>query len=210
MPQVTSDSIPTRPSLLRRVKDWQDQASWQEFHDIYRGIIRGFALKSGLTEADADDVVQETLVEVAQKMPGFNYDPARRGYFRAWLLQLTRWRVRDHFRKHARQRRMHSPNKEATDQTDAIERVPDPAVLDCDAAWEQEWESKLLEAAREEVRRRADPQKFQIFDLCVHKEWPPGKVAEAFGVSVGQVYLVRHRLSKMIEAAAKRLNRRMS
>ena len=210
MPRVTTDSLPTRPSLLRRVKDWQDQASWQEFHGIYRGIIRGFALKSGLTEADADDVVQETLLEVAQKMPGFNYDPGRRGYFRAWLLQLTRWRVRDHFRKRARQRRMQSPNQGETDHTDAIEKVPDPATFDFDAAWEREWESKLLEAAREEVRRRADPQKFQIFDLCVNKEWPPGKVAGAFGVSVAQVYLVRHRLSKMIEGAAKRLNRRMS
>ena len=210
MPQVTSDSIPTRPSLLRRVKDWQDQASWQEFHDIYRRIIRGFALKSGLMEADADDVVQETLLEVAQKMPGFNYDPARRGYFRAWLLQLTRWRVRDHFRKRARHRRIQSPIEEGADHGGGIEEVPDPAVVDLDAAWEQEWESKLLEAAREEVRRRADPQKFQIFDLCVSKEWPPEKVAGAFGVTLGQVYLVKHRLSKMVKAAAKRLNHRMS
>jgi hypothetical protein len=48
MAEPKDDSYPTRPSLLHRLKDTQDQQSWQEFNDIYGKLILGFALKAGL------------------------------------------------------------------------------------------------------------------------------------------------------------------
>ena len=61
--------IPTRATLLHRLKDWQDQSSWQQFFDTYWKLIYSFALKSGLTEQEAQDAVQETLLAVAKRMP---------------------------------------------------------------------------------------------------------------------------------------------
>jgi hypothetical protein len=61
--------IRTRATLLDRLKNWNDQASWQEFFDIYWQLIYGVARKAGLTDAEAQDVVQETLVAVAKHMP---------------------------------------------------------------------------------------------------------------------------------------------
>ena len=37
--------------------------------------VRGFALKAGLTETEADEVVQETTIAVARHVPEFRYDP---------------------------------------------------------------------------------------------------------------------------------------
>src|SRR5580765_5869827 len=92
--------IPTRATLIYRLKDWQDQSSWQEFFDTYWKLIYGVARKAGLTDAEAQDVVQETLVSVSKHMPTFNYDPAL-GSFKAWLLNMTRWRIIGQFRKRA-------------------------------------------------------------------------------------------------------------
>jgi RNA polymerase sigma-70 factor (ECF subfamily) len=54
------DAIPTRYSLLSRLQKWDDQESWKDFFDIYWRFIYSVAVKSGLTEDEAQDVVQET------------------------------------------------------------------------------------------------------------------------------------------------------
>src|SRR2546421_11495969 len=90
--------LPTRHSLVERLKDLDDQASWQQFFDTYWRLIRSVALKAGLTEAEAQDAVQETVIGVARAMPEFCYDPARCS-FKGWLLLLTRQRIVHQFRK---------------------------------------------------------------------------------------------------------------
>src|SRR6266568_6792262 len=95
---VTEDLAPTRHSLLRRMKDWEDQASWQEFFNLYWKLIYGVAIKAGLNDAEAQDVVQETVLAVAKNLKGFEVGRDR-GSFKSWLLQTTRWRIADQFRK---------------------------------------------------------------------------------------------------------------
>src|SRR5205809_4936804 len=90
--------IPTRRSLLTRLKDWDDQESWKDFFDTYWKLVYGVAIKSGLNDAEAQDVVQETVLSVAKKMHAFKYDPAV-GTFKSWLLLITRRRIADHLRK---------------------------------------------------------------------------------------------------------------
>src|SRR6266853_3603253 len=98
MPMHPDELIPTRQSLLSRLKDWNDQDSWKEFFDTYWKLVYGVAIKAGLTDAEAQDVVQETVLSVAKRMPDFQYDPAV-GSFKNWLLVITRRRINDHFRK---------------------------------------------------------------------------------------------------------------
>ncbi len=94
------EPIPTRASMLQRLKDPADRTTWEEFHRTYRGLIHGVARRAGLNETEAEEVVQETLIAVAGKMPGFTYDPVKDS-FKGWLLQITRWRIADQFRKRA-------------------------------------------------------------------------------------------------------------
>src|SRR5437016_802251 len=89
MPEKSFDSIPTRQSLLNRLKDWGDQASWQDFFDTYWQLIYNVAIKAGLTDTEAQEVVQETIIAVAKNIGDFKTDPGH-GSFGAWLMQLTR------------------------------------------------------------------------------------------------------------------------
>ena len=67
MNQARHDSIPTRHSLLNRLKDWRDEASWREFFELYWELIYNVARKAGLNDAEAQKVVQETVIAVAKK-----------------------------------------------------------------------------------------------------------------------------------------------
>src|SRR5882757_10289430 len=123
MSQEKDELIPTRASLLHRLKDWQDRSSWQEFFDTYWKLIYGVARKAGMTVDEAQDVVQETMVSVARHMPTFKYDPAL-GSFKGWLLKMTRWRILDQLRKRG-PIQAHRPS--STDsRTGTVEKVADP------------------------------------------------------------------------------------
>lgn len=82
--------------LLEKVRELGDSASWERFVRVYWRLIFQTAWKAGLSEADAEDVVQETFATVVVKMPGFVYDRDR-GAFRSWLLRVTHSRIADFF-----------------------------------------------------------------------------------------------------------------
>jgi RNA polymerase sigma factor, sigma-70 family len=196
--------IPTRASLINRLKDLEDQKSWQDFYDIYSRLILKLAKKAGLSDAEAHDVLQETVVTVARHMPTFKYDPSL-GSFKSWLFTMTRWRIADEFRK--RDPALHNNPVTATATgTRAVEKVPDPAINGLDQLWNQEWENSLVQAAIQRVKRKIDPEKYQIFDLYVNKNWAPEKVATMFQVPVNQVYLAKHRIVEMIRNEVEALN----
>jgi len=85
------DSLPIRASLLNRLRDLGDSESWRTFFETYWRLFYNVARKSGLSDDAAQDVVQETVIAVARKMPDFHYDPAK-GSFKQWLLLITRRR----------------------------------------------------------------------------------------------------------------------
>ena len=204
-----TELIPTRATLLHRLKDWQDQSSWQEFFDTYWKLIYGVARRTGLTDAEALDVVQETMLSVARHMPAFRYDPAI-GSFKAWLLNLTRWRILDQVRRRGRFSTPPPLSGETTTGTSVLDKVVDPASQGLDELWDAEWEKTLVDAAVAKIKGRVDPQKYQIFDFYVNKEWAPERVAAAFEVSIGQVYLAKNRVTAMIKAEVERLEKEMT
>src|SRR5438093_1514906 len=131
--------IPTRASLLTRLKNWDDQEGWKRFFDTYWKLIYSVARKAGLADAAAQDVVQETILSVAKQMPKFKYDPSV-GSFKGWLAQLTRRRIIDHLRKRHYQSHGQQFRKEETLSTSIAEAQPDPAAVDLESMWDEEWE----------------------------------------------------------------------
>ena len=209
MAEQTDDSYPTRSSLLRRIKHPEDLEGWKEFYDIYWKLILGFALKAGLTQDEAQEVVQETMIGAAKHLPEFHYDP-KVCSFKTWLLNLSAWRVKDQLRKRQAPGAPAPARTNATDdssRTATVERVPDPATSELEAIWDNEWRTTLLDAATATVKVRVDATQWQIFDLSVLKEWSVADVAKALGVSAGRVYLAKHRISSLIKKELKRLQK---
>ena len=206
MAQKPDDLIPTRRSLIIRLKNWEDQESWKDFFDTYWKLIYGVAAKAGLTDTEAQEVVQETVIAVAKKMPGFEYDP-RIGSFKGWLLHTTRWKIGDQLRKRRKDGGGVERAQKTTTRTSTIERIPDPGGFDLEAEWDREWEKNIFDAAIERVKKQVKAKQYQIFDLYVIKQWPVQKVARTLGVNVARVYLAKHRVSALIKKEVKRLGK---
>jgi RNA polymerase sigma factor (sigma-70 family) len=197
------DANPTRRSLVSRLRRWDDQASWDEFFNTYWRLIYSVAIKAGLTDMEAEDVVQETVLGIAKKMGEFRYDPAVCS-FRGWLLHVTRLRILDQYRK----RLPVESRKTRTNGTTALERVPDSAGDGLDTVWDEEWEKNIVDAAMARVKGRVRPEHYQMFYLNVVKEVSAQKVAGTFGVTTAHVYLVKHRVARLIKSEVKRLEQR--
>ena len=198
------DSIPTRYTLLSRLEDRGDQDSWREFFDIYWRLIYSVALKSGLTEAEAQDVVQETVISVARDIHKFRRDRTL-GSFKGWLRNLTRWRIADQFRKRTRAgREDDSSHPEHLPRPDVAE-IPDPAANAGESVWDEEWQANLLKAALENIKRNVREEHYQIFDLYVLQQWTARNVARTLGVNVGMVYLVKYRMAALLRREVRRL-----
>jgi RNA polymerase sigma-70 factor (ECF subfamily) len=207
MAHYADELIPTRATLIQRLKNWQDQSSWQDFFDTYWNLIYGVALKGGLTRVEAEDVVQETLISVAKHMPTFKYDPSI-GSFKGWLLNMTRWRIADQLRK-----RGYPPASDHTDEAEAenpkTENQSELQAPDLEKIWEVEWENNLFNTAIINARRRLDPVQYQIFDFYVNKNWSPEKVADTFSITPSQVYMAKHRVTEVIRQEIERLRKEM-
>src|SRR5438552_3440395 len=221
--------IPTRRSLLDRLKNWDDQESWKDFFDTYWKLIYSVALKAGLSDAEAQEVVQETVISVAKKMAEFKCDPAA-GSFKSWLLTLTRWRIGDQMRKRGKfgqasplsrepdandqsklgKKPVLSSSADDTARTSTIDRIPDPDGLELETIWNEEWEKNLLDAAAERVKRQVDPEQYQLFDFHILKQWPAKKVARKLGVSLGKVYFAKYKVSKLLKKEIKKLETKMT
>ena len=197
-PKDDNDLIPTRKSLLSRLKNWEDEESWREFFDTYWKLIYRAALRAGLTEAEAQDAVQDTLVSVAKSMPEFEYRKTRSS-FKSWLLQLTSWRVTDQLRKRKPNEVSQELEAGTSTGTAAIERIPDPATSELAQNWDAEWEVSTLETAIARVKKQTHPKQYQIFDCYYFKGWPVTRVARAFDVNVAHVYVTKHRISKLLK-----------
>ncbi len=206
MADGADELIPTRATLIHRLKDWQDQASWQDFFDTYWQLIYAVAIKRGLTKSEAEDVVQLTMISVAKHMPGFKYDPAI-GTFKTWLLNMTRWRITDQFRNRLPLAECHEECTETDVGDSKIDEDTNHALPELEKLWDAEWEKNLLHAAVNKARRRLDPKQFQIFDCYVNKEWPPERIAKAFGISSNQVYLAKHRMTALIKEEVERMQK---
>ena len=207
------DLIPTRRSLLIRLKDWEDQESWRQFFESYWQLIYGLAIKCGLTEPEAQDAVQETMISVAKQMPGFRYDPAL-GTFKGWLLQISRRRITDQFRKREKALSGQPPARESDlradsdARTDAVARIPDPNSQYLDAMFEQEWRQSLFQTALGLVKLKVSPKQFQMFDLYVNQQWPMQLVTSTLAVNRAQVYMAKMRVTKLIKTEVHALEMR--
>ena len=193
-----ADLIPTRSSLLSRLKNWEDNESWRDFFDSYWGLIYGFAIQRGLSHEEAQEVVQETVVAVAKSIGKYRYDPQVCA-FKTWLLGVTRSKIANQFARRARQPAGAlgvSPGDSST--TGPVNRIPDEQSGQWDKTWDEEWQKNLMEAAINRVKRRVSIEQYQMFDLFVLKQWPARDVAKTLGVTIGHVYVAKHRISKLV------------
>jgi RNA polymerase sigma-70 factor (ECF subfamily) len=198
-----SDPLPTRLSLLARVRDLDDAASWAEFFHTYERLVHGLARRRGLTEHEAEDVAQEVFRRLARTLPEFQRGE-RPGSFRNWLGRLTRWRAEDKLRERARAPRPVGDFASGDDDgPDMVARLP--AEPPEDDGFEAEARQHLLDVLFKRLETTVPPRDLQVFQLVALEGMDPDAVARMFNLTRSHVYVLKHRIVKKLREEAARL-----
>jgi RNA polymerase sigma-70 factor (ECF subfamily) len=191
---------PTSPSLVARLRDRQDHATWAAFVELYAPVVFAFTRKRGLQDADAADLTQDVLRSIVGAITRFEYSRARGG-FRAWLFHITRNHLRSFHRRAARLDRLTAgPPGVGPVNLDELPGGED----DLEAVWETEWRRELFARACESTRREVEPTTWEAFHQTAVLGRSGQVVATELGLSVAAVYLAKSRvlarLRRFVEA----------
>jgi RNA polymerase sigma-70 factor (ECF subfamily) len=181
----------TSPTLPGRLHDTPtDQAAWAQFVDRYGRKVYGWCRLWGLQQADAEDVTQNVLVDLARQMRTFDYRPS--GSFRAWLRTVA-YRAWCDF--------LESRKAAATGTGDtAVLRVLESVEARDDLLRQlaEECDRELLDEAMKRVRLRVEPQTWEAFRLTALERLSGAEVAGRLGVAVTAVFKAKSRVQKML------------
>jgi RNA polymerase sigma-70 factor (ECF subfamily) len=195
--------------LLSRLRNWDDQQSWQRFFELYWKLIYSVARKAGLSDPEAQDVVQETIISVARHMPSFRYDPEL-GSFKAWLMQLTRWRIMDELRKKQYESGGKRRPREQTLGSAVIEMHAGTSDGQLEALWNEEWNQHMLETAISKVKKQVSAAQFQMFHLHVVKQMPAKDVAKRLKAKLAEVYFAKYKVGRLVQKQIKLLENNLT
>lgn len=167
----------TPVSLLARLRDPQPE-SWRRFIDLYTPLLYFWAKRLGLQDADAADLVQDVLVKLVRKLPGFTYDGSRS--FRGWLHAV----LLNHWRSQPRRATVELPEIAAADPADAL--------------GEAEYHQYLAQRALKLMRSQFQPATWQACWRSVVDGVPVAEVAAELAMSEAAVYIARSRVLRRL------------
>ena len=177
--------------LIRLCQDPTDQVAWGNFIKRYGRRIYLWCRQWQLQEADAEDVTQNVLLILAEKLREFRYDPT--GSFRAWLKTVAH----------------HAWSKYVTGQGRPGRGTGDSQTLgllhsveardDLAAKLEEEFDREVLELAMLRVAQRVETHTWRAFQLLALQNLAGADAAAALDMPVGMVYVAKCRVQKMIQ-----------
>jgi RNA polymerase sigma-70 factor (ECF subfamily) len=185
------DDSSTHLSLLARLRlTPADEQAWSEFVERYGRQVYAWCRQWGLQEADAEDVTQNVLADLARQMRTFEYQPT--GRFRSWLRTIAHraWCDLLSSRKAAN---TGSGNSAVLDLLHSVE-----AREDLLKHLDSECERELFEIAMHEVRQRVEANTWEAFRLTTQEGLPGAETAERLGLQVASVFKAKSRVQKMI------------
>jgi RNA polymerase sigma-70 factor (ECF subfamily) len=189
---MTDAKLPaTRVTLLTRLRrDPSDQAGWDEFVERYGRHIYRWCRHWKLQDADAEDLTQDILVKLTQKLRTFAYDPSRS--FRGWLKTVAHHAWRDFVddRRYAGRAAGDGRVQELILTLEARE--------DLARRLEEAFDLELLDAAEVRVRLRVAPHTWEAFRLMALKGLPVAEVAARVRLQVAMVYVAKSKVQKML------------
>ena len=174
----------TRSSVLQAVADTENEAAWNRLFDLYAGFVYSIARSKGLSDADADDIVQIVFVDLARNLPTFKYD-REKGRFRSYLAGLVNWRVMD---------RLKSGKRDAELKANFLEEARAAAVAGDDEFVEREWQSAAMEEALRRIKPDVRPEHYAAFVASAVEGQDTEVVTKLYGISRDNLYQIRARL----------------
>lgn len=175
--------------MILRLANRADHEAWTHFDLVYRAFVHQLAIKRGLQNADAEEVVQVVFANVSKALEKRSHDWTK-AKFRTWLYRVTNNAIFNHIRDQR-------PDL-GTGETASLRRlneVFDPSQSDeFDTAYQQavfEWAARL-------VRTEFQADTWRAFWMTTVEGFSCEAAAQKIGVNVGSVYASRSRIIRRL------------
>lgn len=186
----------TTTALLNGLHDPANHQAWGELDARCRPILLGVARRIGLTDAEAEDAVQATMLNFLESYRSGQYQ-RERGRLSIFLITILRSRAIDARRRAVRRRETLAP-------AEAVERFTQE---DVSRLWLDERQSHLLRQAIDELRRSgADETMLAAFELFGIRGVAISAVTEQLGMTREEVYNAKYRITRRLQPIVARLD----
>ena len=192
--RMPEDPLLTRQTLLIRLRDSADDASWAEFAEIYTPLMVAYCRKRELRHADTSDIVQNVMRSVSLALKNFQYDPEK-GKFKGWLFTSLRNAISSHFRKQAKTP-ITTSDTNLTIMMDAQAEAPEIE------RWEKDYRQRLLAWSMEKVRPEFGERTWRAFEETAVNGREFEDVASELDMTVNALTVARHRIIKRVRTKA--------
>ena len=175
----------TGTALLEGLRDPANHDAWAELVERYRPLLVGFAERTGFPGADAEDVAQLVLIELARSYA--SYDRSK-GRLRQWLFGIAKNQIANCKRRRAPE---HTPQRD-TRTTAFFDRLP--CAGDFERAWQTEWDRYVMERCLDAVREEVTPQTMEAFHQFAVLARSAADVAQELGITENAVFGAKRRV----------------
>ena len=178
----------TSISLLRVLGEDSQSPRWTEFARLYASTIDGFLFKY-FPQVDAEEVVNETLVALVEKLPLYEYDPDTKGHFRNYLIGIVRFKAIEQLKRYKRD----SGLKKALETEAQLSWEYDKQSYFVDL---RDWQKEAYEAALAQFMadKSISTRDKEIFRRIALRGESPEDVAAIFGIKRNNVDQIKARM----------------
>lgn len=155
--------------------------------------VREFARTFGLQNADCEDVSQDVMKSVWEKVQSGRADPLDPG-INGYIFQLARWRITDKTRSNF------CRNKEISQVGDEnnLDELPAPKV-------DETWKTELLVKATKSIKSSVSKNYYKYFIAQFFGGKDADEMLKVYGIKKSHAYLAKHRVGHKVIAAAKEI-----
>lgn len=190
---MNDDKYVTRKTLLMRAKNRNDQDAWEEFVEVYRRFIFHVLNRMNVNENDFDDMVQEVLIRLWEKLGSYDPEKAR---FRSWLSFVIRNIVINSFRKknlHVEKLEQFSDSLSTKSSKSEVEKMI-----------EREWKMHVSNMALTTIKELFSGKAVQVFEMSL-QGLDNAQISVQLGIGQNSVKVLKSRVKSRYMAEVQRL-----
>jgi RNA polymerase sigma factor (sigma-70 family) len=182
------------------LKNWQNAEHWAEFYNHYYHYFRSLTHSYNLNHQDSEDVVQDIFVAIANQFKNDKFDSSK-GCLHAWVQKFAKWRIIDIIRRNKTQSKYFVTGEDELMESQGSENstVEDKS--------DYRYKRKLIKIALNNLKTTRSGKEYYIFCDIFLKEMSKEEIVEKYKVTVGAVYVAKHKMAKKLQSEIKRISK---
>lgn len=186
----STDWPSTRNDLLLGLRKGTDVIEWTEFWKSYAQPIHRLCARSGIPGDEADDVVQNVMVQLVKDLPALELD-SRRGKFRSWLATVV---IRIAIKYRARLAKLPIPSGTVHNRPGTANPVLDDREF-----------RNLLDSSLLRLESQFTPDELEAFSRAYFSNQPRQEIASELKRPISWVYRTIYKVTCSLETELSRI-----